>query len=687
MFDLRDIPIDSKDKDLLETNQYADAISEFIRSSNPPLTISIQGEWGCGKTSLMKMIESNVCDKNKDINYEGIWINTWEFFIKNDSVNAYEQIILQILREVTRRNKNDSQSFKEDIVDLKENLSKYLKNIANISMDIAGVSDETKQGAIDIFSDINITSISRLRKSIEKTISKMITQKNDISNNGFVFFIDDLDRIDPEKAIELLEIFKNLFDIDYCVFILAIDYDVIIRGLHKKYGEYNKNNERAFRAYFDKLIQLPFSMPTKNYDSSNLLMESLEKIKYFNNQDIDNNTYRLMSKFIKLTIQNNPRSFKRVVNSLLLSDIIDKMNKKVLLNVDRRILNFIFVSIQIGYPKIYGFMNSNVDLLSKYYLEGNNEFIDKLSTEFSEDMHITKNIDDIINVFDLAKNVVYDNKELEAILELSSTTNICEDASSEILFSGKDYDSSSQTQYKQGNRLLNSIAIRPDTRILDIGCGNGKTTLELFKRANNIKIDAFDYSHSQIEVANLNRGKEDISGKEVNFYQMDALDLVSKSEYDLIFSNAVLHWILDSKTMYTKIFNALKDDGSIAIHQGGKDSYIGLHDIVWEAISNLNYDKYFKNWKCPLFYPSKSEMEKLLQEIGFKNINIKSEESYGSEYSDLIDNFANATLLSYLNKCSNKLEKVKLEDEYRRLANQDENLNLYSHRLYIYADK
>lgn len=687
MFDLRDIPIDSKDKDLLETKQYADAISEFIRKSEPPLTVSIQGEWGCGKTSLMKMIENNVCNKEDMMNYESIWINTWEFFINNDSVNACEQIILQVLREVTRRNKSNSQSFKEDVSDLKDKVSKYLSSIANVSMDIAGVSDQTKQSTIDIFSDIRLTTISRLRKSIEKTISKMITQENDVSDNGFIFFIDDLDRIDPENAIKILEIFKNLFDIEHCVFVLAIDYDVIIRGLHKKYGEYDKSNERAYRAYFDKLIQLPFSMPIRNYDSSNLLVKSLEKIQYFKDDCVDNNTYRLLSKFIKLTIQNNPRSFKRIVNSLLLSDIIDKKNKNVLTNCDRRVLNFIFVSIQIGYPKIYSYMNTNIESLSRYYLKNDMKFIEEMSEEFKDDLYIMKNIDEIISVFELSTNVVHDNKELKAILELSSTTNICESQNTDMIYNGKEYDLSSQTQYKQGNRLLNSIELSDNINILDIGCGNGKTTLELFKKGNNVRIDAFDYSHSQIEVAKKNKKDLNIDSSCVNFYQMDALDLNSESKYQLIFSNAALHWIVDSKNMYKKIYSALDDGGSIAIHQGGKDSYRGLHSIVWKAISNLKYDRYFENWECPLFYPSKEDMESLLLEIGFKNINVKSVETSGKEYDKLVDNFAKASLLPYLERCKSKLEQKKLEEEYKKIANSEEDLDLYSHRLYIYADK
>lgn len=44
------------------------------------------------------------------------------------------------------------------------------------------------------------------------------------------------------------------------MFVLAIDYDVVIKGLKPKFGELTDANEREFRSFFDKIIQLPFSM-------------------------------------------------------------------------------------------------------------------------------------------------------------------------------------------------------------------------------------------------------------------------------------------------------------------------------------------------------------------------------------------------------------------------------------------
>lgn len=76
-----------------------------------------------------------------------------------------------------------------------------------------------------------------------------------------VVFVDDLDRLVPGKAIELLEVLKLFLDCENCVFILAIDYDVVVRGAAEKYGfDLHDNSEEGLKeqekgkAFFDKII-------------------------------------------------------------------------------------------------------------------------------------------------------------------------------------------------------------------------------------------------------------------------------------------------------------------------------------------------------------------------------------------------------------------------------------------------
>ncbi|HCX63838.1 MAG TPA: hypothetical protein DHN33_01325 [Eubacteriaceae bacterium] len=687
-FDLRDKPIDSIETDLLDTYSYAKAISTFILQSSLPVTISIQGEWGSGKTSLMKMIEKNVCDEYEDKYFESLWINTWEFFVNNNSNNACEQIILYILREITKHTKEKSTATNNsgiDVEGLKKNVKHYLSSIANITMDIAGVSDETKKSTIDIFSDIRLTTAAQLRKSVESTIDKLVCQENGLSNAGYIFFIDDLDRIDAENAIRILDILKNIFDISHCVFVLAVDSDVITRGLQKKYGDFDEKNQAAYRAYFDKLIQLPFTVPSKTYNSTKIVKWSLTKIDYFKGEFVDESTYQKLSQVVNLAIHNNPRSLKRVANSLLLSDIIDGLNKKVLVSLENRLINFVFVTIQIGYPEVYSYMLSFPNLLAAYLCGEEKTFKELIYSNLEESVGVKK-LNEVEEVFVTLKNLADDFSDSGEIILLSATTNMAEGIDPKVHYDGYQYDKSSQTQFKQGKNLIEKISLQPNWDVLDIGCGNGKTTIELYRLEPSVTIKAFDYSESQIEVARDNREKAGTSEKAIRFYQLDALDFNEKDAYDLVFSNASLHWLQDGKGIYSKIYQALKAGGSIAVHQGGKDSYRELHEMARLAANELGIGSYFKDWICPLFYPTKKEMENILSAIGFSNIEVISEESQGREYDRLIDNFANASLIPYLQRCKTQKEREKLIQGFKRLS-EEKVESVYTHRLYIFADK
>lgn len=79
--------------------------------------------------------------------------------------------------------------------------------------------------------------------------SVKITLENN-KRSGIIFFIDDLDRIDPPTAVEILELLKNVFDIEGCIFVLALDYDVVVKGLKPKFGELTSENEREFLFLF-----------------------------------------------------------------------------------------------------------------------------------------------------------------------------------------------------------------------------------------------------------------------------------------------------------------------------------------------------------------------------------------------------------------------------------------------------
>jgi hypothetical protein len=174
------------------------------------------------------------------------------------------------------------------------------------------------------------------------------------NNLGFIFFIDDLDRIDPPVAVEILELIKNIFEVENCLFILAIDYEVVVKGLEPKFGPLTEKNEREFRSFFDKIIQLPFSMPVAQYDVTTFLIQSLQDIGYIDEKIAqDDYLKEKLADLTLLSVGTNPRSLKRLINTLSLLNIIGKMEEGNQKQLHELLINYALVCTQIAYPKIY----------------------------------------------------------------------------------------------------------------------------------------------------------------------------------------------------------------------------------------------------------------------------------------------------------------------------------------------
>lgn len=77
-----DVPRQYSQNDLFGIQVYQDALIKFIKLTDTPITIALQGEWGSGKTSLMNMLRYNLCDKDDALFYP-VWINTWQYSLMN----------------------------------------------------------------------------------------------------------------------------------------------------------------------------------------------------------------------------------------------------------------------------------------------------------------------------------------------------------------------------------------------------------------------------------------------------------------------------------------------------------------------------------------------------------------------------------------------------------------------------
>lgn len=390
-----DRPILNLNEDLLGVKKYIDGLINYITICSTPMTIAIQGDWGTGKTSIMNMIKDGIEDKCL---YS--WFNTWEF----SQFNMSDELVISLLKSMV-----DSLNIKEE----NNNLNKSLKIIANslksgtlmaIDMAAGGRVADTAEKVLDGFTNKDQTdyfnSVKVLKKQFQNHINDALEKSG---KDRVIMFVDDLDRLNPEKAVELLEVLKNFLDCENCVFILAIDYKVVYKGVKLKYD--NVLDEDKGKAFFEKIIQLPFKVPVVEYNLYNYVKHSLQEIGY--SDDINVN---LCVELISNSIGKNPRAIKRLLNSALL---LKKIQGDKLFTKENELILFGILCLQLSYEEVYNFFVTNLgdfnnfDELKKltdekFYMEVDEgkSLAEELSLDGDSILRVTKLMKSIINTID-----------------------------------------------------------------------------------------------------------------------------------------------------------------------------------------------------------------------------------------------------------------------------------------------
>lgn len=409
--------------DLFNINKHLDGLSRFIKACNTPMTISIQGSWGSGKTSIMKMVEHEI---EKDV--IPVFFNTWQFS-QFDLGNSLAFSMIKVLLNKLQ----DDESFIKHFTSVCSNaLTTALKSVSiyNINVDLKKCTEKT---ADDNYAE----QIENLHQHFQEVVNNACQREH---KDRVVIFVDDLDRLVPSKAVELLEVLKLFLDCKQCVFVLAIDYEVVIRGAIKKYGFASYNSEKIDekernreyekgKSFFDKIIQVPFKVPVAVYDIKNYLKDGFNKI----NLKIDDNDLQDYIDLCASSIGSNPRSLKRLLNAFLLLTFIGEGSID-LNNKDKAKLLFAALCLQQYNEKIYNLIVSHCkcDLNDDYQVKLCISDLYNLLSELSNEEENCNDINDDYGTDLLASNLDLYRKSFcdcflrTAKIEISENDNNCE---------------------------------------------------------------------------------------------------------------------------------------------------------------------------------------------------------------------------------------------------------------------
>ena len=185
----------------------------------------------------------------------------------------------------------------------------------------------------------------------------------------------------------------------------------------------------------------------------------------------------------------------------------------------------------------------------------------------------------------------------------------------------KDYGINSQNQYAWATELLAKLKLSGDESVIDIGCGEGKITSELARAVPNGRVVGIDSSEQMVQ-----RAKSSFSDEQqpnLHFELMDARKLNFQEEFDVAFSNAALHWILDQKSVLSGVKRSLRSGGKLMFQMAGQGNAKAILDILAELLSLSYWRSHFEDFKFPYAFLTPNEYKNLLSEAGLTVVRVE----------------------------------------------------------------
>lgn len=174
------------------------------------------------------------------------------------------------------------------------------------------------------------------------------------------------------------------------------------------------------------------------------------------------------------------------------------------------------------------------------------------------------------------------------------------------------FNKSNTLLYNEVMTILNRISLSSKAIILDIGCGDGKITCEVAKKAHEGRVIGTDISPKIIELAS----KDYHHLQNMNFLQMDASKNIFHKKFDVITSFNCLHWIKDTQNALYGMATAALSNAQIILILSHKKSL--FHLVMDKLSSSLKWNKYFLGFVNPRSFFEIHIFERMLIKAGFK---------------------------------------------------------------------
>ncbi|PKH50094.1 hypothetical protein CXF68_04945 [Tenacibaculum sp. Bg11-29] len=271
---------------------------------------SIYGDWGSGKSTLMKYLEKKLRGS-----FNTFFFEAWQFESDANLANS-------LLEFLAKKSDTDVDSFLKNGSKLLEGFAKsvtFKTPVANFNMST-------------MLNHLDEQTFFELKEQFSRDFINWETQitKGEKAPKYNIIFIDDLDRCEPENVLNLLSAIKLFFTFGKkTIFFCGVDKKAVTEAVKTKYGEVVKANE-----YLEKVFDISFSMP-QSLDVSKLVKQYFDENEKVNDKELGDS----ISNFFKDIHFQNPRRIKKILNKYLIIKRLKESNTSASLKLPNIIHN------------------------------------------------------------------------------------------------------------------------------------------------------------------------------------------------------------------------------------------------------------------------------------------------------------------------------------------------------------
>ena len=184
-----------------------------------------------------------------------------------------------------------------------------------------------------------------------------------------------------------------------------------------------------------------------------------------------------------------------------------------------------------------------------------------------------------------------------------------------------DYAANSVVQQAWARELIARLNLWGNEHILDVGCGDGKVSAEIAQAVPRGSVVGVDASPQMIKFARATFPPGKVPN--LKFQTMDARKIRLERQFDLVFSNAALHWVDDHRAFLRGVAAGLRSGGRLVVSCGGRGNAQDVFVALRPEMRLKRWREFFRRIPKPYFFFSPADYERWLPKFGFKTLGVR----------------------------------------------------------------